>query len=102
MSRSRSGKRRRKKQVTRAHKPADKGCTFAKEALWSTLSAGTLIVGIVAYAVWSFRVHGYAHVYLSVILIALLTTIIAAMFVNLWWSQRRKRQRAPGPRRRHH
>lgn len=93
MSRRHAKARRRKRRVKRPRKPAEQHPTYAQEALWTSLSAAALDVGIVCYVVWSFRVHGYAHIYLSVILIAFLMTIVAALFVSLWWSQRRKRKR---------
>lgn len=102
MSRARSNPRRRKRRINRPRKPVEKEYTFGKEALWSTFAAAALLIGIVGYVVWSFHVHGYAHIYMSIILIALLTTIVAAMFVSLWWSRRRKRTGASRPRRRPH
>ena len=100
MSRRHSKARRRKRRDTRPRRRAEKEFTYAQEALWTSLSAATLGVGIVGYIVWSFHVHGYAHVYWNVILVAFLTTIVAALFVSLWWSHRRKRRRSSRSRRR--
>lgn len=95
-------RKKRRRPIARSRSNGAPVHTFAKEAFWCSLTAAIFVLGIGAYVAWSFHAHGYAHLYMSVLLIALLMIIVAAMFVNLWWSRRRKRQQASRPRRRHH
>jgi hypothetical protein len=100
MSQRRSKARRRKKRVRQPQKPAVQE-SLAKEALWTSVAALVIAGGITAHIVWSFRVRGYAHIDIRVLLVGAATIILAGIFVSMWWSRRRKvRQRSAGRLRR--